>query len=85
VVYQHVRGAVHARVIAVTHTLNDVECGQGHIEWCAYESGTAAMLFLSLAPTRIADIAKPFRRALSPRNPPVIRTGRDASGALPER
>lgn len=57
VVYQHVRAAaVTARVDRVLVHL----VGSKNLGWCSYESGTVAMLHLSLAPRRTRAIATAF-------------------------
>ncbi|MGH9896548.1 MAG: hypothetical protein ACREA0_32030, partial [bacterium] len=61
-VYQHVRGRKCAtRVDEVVQHLCSTSVSPS---WCSYESGTVAMLFLSLAPHRTAAIAAAFRREL---------------------
>jgi hypothetical protein len=61
VVYQHVR----ARKVA-TRVDEVVACVAGSVSlaWCSYESGTVAMLFLSLAERRTQNIATALREKL---------------------
>ena len=59
VVYQHVRGkTVTDRVDKVVSKLPD------SLFWVSYESGTVAMLFISLAPWRTDHVARSLRKLL---------------------
>lgn len=72
VVYQHVRARkTAARIDEV------VACVAGSINlaWCSYESGTVAMLFLSLAEHRTQDIASALREKLGRHAALRIRSG----------
>jgi hypothetical protein len=61
-IYQHVRAqAVSRRVDAVCRALNGAIDG---CNWCSYESGTVAMMFLSRSRQRVVDVTTHFRRLL---------------------
>lgn len=55
IVYQHVRAKKTAK--RVDEVLAFV-AGSFNLAWCSYESGTVAMLFLSLAEYRTRDVAR---------------------------
>ena len=64
-IYQHVRGDVTARVDDVVSAIADAS--EKRLHWCCYESGTVAMLFLSLDHERPSLIAAHFQDCLNPR------------------
>ncbi len=72
VVYQHVRARKTAERIDEV-----VACVAGSINltWCSYESGTVAMLFLSLAEHRTQDIATALTEKLGRHAAKRIRQG----------
>lgn len=72
IVYQHVRGA---RTVARVDRVIGRMGGSGLLSWCSYESGTVAMVFLSLAPHRIRDINNAFRTMLGAHGNGRIRCG----------
>ncbi|MGH8679536.1 MAG: hypothetical protein ACREUQ_14445 [Burkholderiales bacterium] len=69
-IYQHVRAQpVSERVDAVCRVIrNEMPKGQ----WCSYESGTVAMIFIAQKPERVAGVAEHFSELL----------GRHATGRI---